>query len=414
VATLAEFEQYLDGRIKTVRRIEKRLCKLQEKYETYFSEVARVREDELQQLTAHITADRAKLPDGFNTTLDKAQMEVERELDARLKRLSDERSSQLKRAEQQRQASIKAEKAVRKKNSDLDRHEEELKARNERLLEEISRFNEEIRALGRGFGFFANLFKMRKLTARRKVLDAEQADVAARIEALRARWAAEESAHTKKERELQRQWVELETEACALQTKLDYLKKARPRIVVRSTVERVLFDLVKDPPDPQPGDPPCRRCQTPNPAANHFCHICAQRLGEDRPDFEGSIHEIAELNLHHKRFSEGMQACQEIIGLVRGLKSGLEAFKESVVDMRRSERQHNLRQLQIDVPSPSVAYGQHFDALQEAVSRDLSLHPKAMARHVEHLIGEVFTEEKIKHFFETMGQELSRQAESQW
>lgn len=414
MGTLKDFDSYLKERIGTVKKVEGRLCKLQEKYETFFAEVSKVRENELQQLKAHILEDRGKLPDAFNTALDRSQMEVEREFDAELKRLSDDRAALLKKAEQARQSSIKGEQAARKKNVDLDRNEEELKARNESLLTEITRFNEEIRGLGRGFGFFANLFKMRELTSRRQELDTEQADVSARIEALRVRWTEEAKDHTAKEGELRQQWVDLETEVGALQTKLDYLKEARPRIILRSTMERVLFDLSKDPPDATEGDPPCPRCKTPNPAGGHFCLICAQRLSEDRPDFEGSIHEIAELNLHHQRFSEGMQACQEIIGLVRGLKSGLVAFKESVADMRSSESTHNLARLQLDVPQSSVAYGQHFDALKEAVDRDLSLHPKVMARHVERLVAEVFTEEKIKDFFETMGQELSRQAEAQW
>jgi hypothetical protein len=414
MGTLKDFDSYLKERITTVKKIEGRLCKLQEKYETFFAEVSGVRESELQQLTEHILTDRGKLPGDFNTALDRSQMEVERKFDAELKRLTDERAGLLKKAEQTRQSSIKGEQAARKKNVGLDRQEEALKARNEALLAEIARFNEEIGGLGRGFGFFANLFKMRELSSRRHELDAEQDDVAARIEALRARWSEAAKDHTAKELELRQQWVDLETEVGALQTKLDYLKEARPRIILRSTVERVLFDLSKDPPDAEEGDPPCPRCKTPNPAEGHFCLICAQRLTEDRPDFDGSIHEIAELNLHHQRFSEGMQACQEIIGLVRGLKSGLAAFKESVVDMLSSQSTHNLATLSLDVPRGSVAYGQNFDALKEAVDRDLSLHPKVMARHVERLVAEVFTEEKIKDFFETMGGELSRQAERQW
>jgi len=187
MGTLKDFDNYLKGRVATVKKVEGRLCKLQEKYETFFSEVSKVREGELQQLTEHILEDRGKLPDAFNTALDRAQMEVEREFDAELKRLTEERAALLKKAEQARQASIKGEQAARKKNVDLDQQEEALKTRNEALLAEIARFNEEIRGLGRGFGFFANLFKMRGLTSRRQELNAEQADVAARIDALRAR-----------------------------------------------------------------------------------------------------------------------------------------------------------------------------------------------------------------------------------
>ena len=131
MGTLKDFDSYLKERIGTVKKVEGRLCKLQEKYETFFAEVSKVRENELQQLKAHILEDRGKLPDAFNTALDRSQMEVEREFDAELKRLSDDRAALLKKAEQARQSSIKGEQAARKKNVDLDRNEEELKARNE-------------------------------------------------------------------------------------------------------------------------------------------------------------------------------------------------------------------------------------------------------------------------------------------
>ena len=67
----------------------------------------------------------------------------------------------------------------------LDREEEELKARNEKLLAQIAEFNRRIKELGKGFGFFSSLFKMRKLQKERKILDQEQADIAARIDNLR-------------------------------------------------------------------------------------------------------------------------------------------------------------------------------------------------------------------------------------
>jgi hypothetical protein len=414
MGNLKGFIKYLDDRIDTIAGVEQRLCALQEKYESFYSEVARVRESELEQLTAHIVADRRALPDWFNQALDAAEAEVEQAFQEKLAALEQERSELEQAAEALRRSSISKEQAVRKKNVALDRQEEELKARSETLLAQIKAFNDEIGQLGRGFGFFANFFKMRGLARRRRALDREQADLAARIDALRARWATVEREHADTERELQREWIAKETEAAAVQAKLDHLQQLWPRIQLRSTVERVLFKLVPDAPAPQPNDPPCPRCRTPNPAASHFCRICAQRLGEDRPDFDGSVREIAEVNQHHARFSEGMKACQELIGLVKGLRSGLEAFMKSVRDVKHTEDRHNLATLRIDVPQGSVEYGRHFDALLQAVGKDLSLHPKIFAQQVEQLIQQVFTEAKIKGYFETMGEELSRQANSQW
>jgi len=311
--------------------------------------------------------------------------------------------------------SVGEEQKIRKKNVSLDAAEEELKARNQKLLADIAEYNGRSRQMGRGFGFFANYFRMHRLAREKRQLVEEQANIAARIDGLRARWAGEEKEYTAKERDLQKQWIAQETEAAGVRTKIDYLEQAKPRIVLRSTVERVLFELVQKTPEAKKGDPPCPRCQTPNAPESHFCHICARRLTEDRPDFEGSIHEIAEINHHHGRFSDGMRACQEIIGLVRGLKTGLEAFMKSVRDVKHSQDRHKLSTLSINVPGASAEYGKHFDALRKTVAKtDLSLHPQVFAQRVEQLTKQVFTEQHIKDYFERMGNELSARAHAQW
>jgi hypothetical protein len=339
---------------------------------------------------------------------------VTSKLQKQLSQLEKKHQQRLKRTEVLRKRSRNEEQKIRKKNVKLDQLEEDLKVRSEKLLAQIRDYNERIRQLGRGFGFFAGFFKMRGLAAEREALEREQSDVAARIEGVRNRWADQEKEHTEIEQGIQEDWVQQETEAAALQTKIDYCRAARPRLIRRSTIESVLFEMEPDLPAPQAGDPPCPRCKTPNPEACHFCRICAQRLTDDRPDLEGSIRELAEVNRHHQRFSEGMQACQEIIGLVRGIKSGLEAFMESVQDVKNTANKYNLTTLEIDVPKRSISYGEQLDVLKEAVSKDQSLHPVDFAEQVNTVFHKVFTEKNIQSYFETMGKELSQRANRQW
>lgn len=414
MARLKDFISYLKGRLKALGAAERQLLKLQEKYESFFQEVARVREEELGQLTAHILADRSKLPGELNMALDQAEQEQERKLELKLKRLRAKRHELLRKAEQERSRSNKAEKRVRAKNTTLDNQEEKLKERNAELLRQIDTHNQRIRQLGKGWGFFANLFRMRDITRERTKLDEEQTDVTARVEALRVRWAEAEKDHVDKEERLAGKWVELTTEAAAVQAKVEHLEQSRSRVILRSTVEQVLFDRAPDLPEPAEKDPPCPRCKTPNPEASHFCRICANRLKEDRPDLDGSILEIAELNMHHDRFSDGMRSCQQLIGLVRGLRSGVTAFQNSVEDVKASEDKHPLPKLDIDVPKESVAYGEEFDKLAKVVGELKGLKPTEFGARVDEYVGSVFTEENIKVYFERMGKELSRQAKSQW
>ena len=152
----------------------------------------------------------------------------------------------------------------------------------------------------------------------------------------------------------------------------------------------------------------------PNPPPFHFCHICAHRLGDDREDFDGSLEEMAEISSHFDRFSSGMEACQEIIGLVRGMTSGVEAFTKSVADVQGSEDKYPLSKLQIDVPQGAREFGSQFDRLDDFASQDYSLHPALFADRFDQYFAAVLTETNIKAFFETMGEELTRQAEAQW
>jgi DNA repair exonuclease SbcCD ATPase subunit len=413
-AGLNEFIDYLDNRLAVLDVVEKQLCDLQGKYEAYFGEITRVREQEFDQLRGHVEDDRDALPGWFADKLTAAQRTVEKEYQTKLDTLEAEIAEMTARAEKLRRKSAKDESNARGRNRALDGQEEALKARNEQLLAAIADYNEQIRSLGGGFGFFVSLFRLRKLAKDKIRLDEEQADVAARIDALRARWTEEAKGYVDQEHTYRNEWLELETESAAHRTKRDYLVSARARIVVRSALEQVLYELAKEPAKTGRDGPKCPRCSTPNAKANHFCHICAQRLAADRPDLEGSIHEMAELNHHFQRFSDGMRSCQEIIGLVRGLHSGVEAFKKSVVDVKSSETKHSLSKLSIDVPGSSVAYGQQFDALAQSLANDWSLHPAVLAERAHKLVTDVFTEDRIKAYFETMGEELSTQADSQW
>jgi hypothetical protein len=414
MGTLKDFREYLDGRRAVLGRAEKTLVALQEKYETFFGEVARVRESELGQLRELLRAG-AGVPADLRGEVERATAEQARRFDEKLAEIERQWSASQAKAEKVRCDSLSAEQQVRQANTTLDREEESLKTRSERLLAEIERHNAGIRELGRGFGFFWNLFRMRGVQTERRRLDREQADVVARIEALRLKWQEREREYVEREAQRKEEWVAARTEAATLASKAEHLKTARERLVERGALEKVLFGRAPELPAPTAADPACPRCGQRNASAAHFCRICAQRLAGDRSDLAGSLAEIAEVNWHHERFAEGVRACQEIIGLVRGLNTGVVNFSRSVNDMLESQTQHSLARLEIDVPAASVAYGKSFDELLALVEKtDPSLHPLEFAGEIQKLVAQTFTEPRIKGFFEAMGSELSRQAKRQW
>ncbi len=411
MGNLQSFAQYIASCHDVVSATEARLLDLQSRYEAFYQEVSSVREQELAQLAWEISRRRGALPEGLDAALSRAKEQAERDLDARLAELKKAHDELAASAEQARKTSADLEAEARQRNVDLDAKEEALKARNEQLLQGIAAYNARIREMGSGFGFLLNLPRMRALQAKRKRLDDEHENVAARIDRVRAEWARREQSYCTRQDELRQEWTDLRTKATAVQAKIDHLLATRATVVVRTALERVLFELF--PSAPQQGDNlRCPRCGFGNPTSNRFCQYCALRLQADRPDLEGSLPEIAELNYHFKRFSEGMRACQELIALVRGLRCGLEAFAKSIDSMLGNENRYPLPKLRIDVPQVCADYSRNFDVLRNAVE-ERAAHPTELARMAEQA-SQQLSQKNLQGYFERMGQELSAQASSQW
>ncbi|MCD4748765.1 MAG: hypothetical protein K8R59_05260 [Thermoanaerobaculales bacterium] len=414
MANLSDLATYLKDRIEILAQTEVRLDNLQQKFEMFNAEVSRAREHELDQLVKLTIEPESTLPPDYAQAVASEREIVDREFGTQLRDLAREQVDLSTKAEDLRAASARDEKELHDRNQTLDTEEESLKVRSGELLERIADFNKKIAQLGRSFGFFTNFFRMRRLAQTKADLDTEQKDVAARIELLRGQWRDADQRHHATENDRQKRWVEFETDASARAAKIEALEAHRIAIVARSTVERVLEARPYEPSPPHENDPPCPRCDIANPSANAFCHICAQRLREDRPDFEGSLGEFAELDRHFHRFGEAMKAGQEIIGLVRGLKSGLESLLESVEEMLASQHKHSLGELKLEVPQWSRDFGERFNTLCKLAHKSMGLHPLDFANHIGCQTELVFTEENITAYFELIGQQMSDSADAQW
>jgi hypothetical protein len=411
---LIEFQDFVVGRRKVLKQVEERLCGIQEHYETFFGEVSRVKEEELDQLEALVQQRRADLPGWLASGLQSHQPEVVRRFEARLAVLAKELKAHRDRAEELRLESLEHEGRVKAANTTLDTREERLKEQNEDLLARIEQHNATIKEMSGGFGFFANVFAMRKLREQRLELDAEQETAASSIEAMRNTWARTDARYADAEKQREAEWLAARNAAAEAQTRMQWLADSRDRIVYRSTLARAVEAVPDKRPRSGKDDPACPRCEYCNPRAAHLCEVCGTRLQDDRTDLEGSLAEIGEALEIHVTFSRGMEACQQIIGLVRGLISGHEAFGESVQDMLDTQTRYPVGTLEIDVPQESKKYGRFFEQIRDGLPTDRHLHPVGFAQRVDALLEGKLTEEAIQVYFETMGEELSRQADAQW
>lgn len=414
MGNLISFKKYLSDRWNLLDNIESRLLTVQENYESHLAEVRRAREAEMDELLEIVLRDRSLLPEEFNRSLDEAAVEVAAAFEEKIAGMDAEKLSELGKAEELRQQAMEADRALRAKNLKLDASEEKLKTRSTELLGKIQAFNAQISELGHGFGFFSNLFKMRKIADRRELLITENSEVSARIELMRKKWQEAGQEYAQELKDLQQGWKIAEEHATAVAARLEGLKNRRSRILARSTLEKVLRERKMDFPAEDTGSVICPRCGTGNAQSFHFCWACAERLQANAPGFEASLEEMTELDHHFRRFSKGVHACRGIIALVRGLKSGVDALKKSVSEMLDSESKFSLGTLVIDVPETSVEFGENFDRLGEMVEDNPGKHPLVFSDRIETMTRDRLAQEAVEQFFETMGEELSRQAKAQW
>jgi len=410
---LEDVREYLSGRRDVVRDAETRLGALLAKYETFFQEVSRAREHELDQLVAVTLSDLSSLPGWYREAVERIRPEVEAELKARRRKLGERRDALLKEAEALREASADAEAALAEAGREVDARESELEEALRRLEGEIAGLDARIRSLSRGLGFLTNWARMRPLARRRRRADDERRELAARLEALRAQWAERLGKTREAEERRRTEWIAKETDAAAVAARLEALELEAPRIVARSVVERVLGEREGRLPEGGP-ERPCPRCGMPNPEAASFCRTCALRLAPDREDFAGSVEEIAELEIHHRRFADGMKAAQETLALVRGIRAGLEALIRSVDGMIEARDEHGLGELDLEVPASSVAYGALFDGIAAVVREGSRLHPRTFARRIREVTEGRTSREELTAYFEAIGNELSRAAGERW
>lgn len=411
---LSSFRNYIGERKELIDELSGYLDVLLQKYQQYFAELSQVRENELQQIAAAISSGKEKLPAGVQTQLDQALREARKKLDEELEDLRAQAIESEKEAEALRQQSLASEKELRKSNVDFDVEEEALKKRNQAYLDELEQFNQRIASLGRGLGFFLNLFKMNKLNRQRHALIEQNRDLAARIEQMRSAWQDLYQDRSEEEQLIKQDWLDKRARASALRAKIEQIEAMPERLVQRSALEKILFVHQPKLKASRSGDPLCPRCQLPNNPHNHFCRVCAQRLQEDRLDLLASLDEVAELNFHFTTFSAAMKSSQTLQGMLHGMSQGLKKFKRSIEDMLDSQRTYDLPYLSLDVPAPARRYGEHFDALADVLRDSSRLTPQAFLALAELQTQQALSPAAMQDYFESMGQELSHAADSQW
>lgn len=277
---------------------------------------------------------------------------------------------------------------MRELNPQLDSQEEALKQQKSDLEAQLVDVNETIRAQSRGLGLVRHFLSITRADRERHRILGKLEAVNESLFGVRKRWDEERAKIEQHQGALQEQW-QLESVAVArLQAELDQLDDDTPRrqLALRRAIQYVLDNL-----------------KTPV-------------TGGDA-ELEARLAEMMDLNIRTDAYYDGLASVGGLIGLLRGINSGLAAITKSVDGLKREQEMHSsyLKPLDFDLPADVKAFHGRWPELarQFVDEKEAAQHPAEFAAQVTPLLEGPLSQQSIERMFNSMGQMIEAAA-SAW
>ncbi len=421
MGTLKDMLNFLEETRVQIRVIHDRLDELQKYFNDNFINVNKIRNSEIKFLQKSFFEDSTQFPHEISDFYRKEISEQQKKYAANIQKLKSgqgQLKAKFKKIDSMRINYFKLKKEA---NGKLDKKEENLKKRVVGFEYKIRDFNKNIDELNSGFGFFINLFKMRKIQARKDALIEERDELVDKIEEIRNKWLKENKDFILQEDELLNSWNDIQVDYALISDKLENLENNREGIIQKAAFmgaldnlkgdERYIIEKIKI---KQYNE--CPRCKSANTDNTFFCDFCGERFSDDRPDIMGSLIEAGELNEVFDKLQNGMKESVSLLALMKGVKNGIETFKESVAKVKASQDKYaSLPALKIDVPKYSQDFAENIIKIKESLDvKYLNLHPQEFALSIKKQTEKVLDAAQIEGFFTRMGDELNRTTKGQW
>lgn len=270
---------------------------------------------------------------------------------------------------------------LRRMNPQLDRREEEIKAKKVSLEQELGDLNEQIRRLSGCLGVVFNFFKIGKLDRQRQQVIGHLKGVQQQLKRVREEWQELQGQVQSEQDTLQAQWQEQTLRLAQLQGELEYLdaEASRESLALRRATRYVIDNLKEVIPCP------------------------ASEIKQDLDD-------MVELNIQTDDYHEGLGSVGSLLSLLDGITEGLNRFGQSVGGLIEEQRMHSahLPNLEIFVSDEVRAFHAQWQDLVQKVRDDghLCNNPTEFLTIVGPVVENDLGEANIKAMFESMGEAL--------
>jgi transketolase len=381
--------QYIDRQEQEIQNLVDQLDEIQVAFNAQFDEFKAQHDATLDRLTDQLFERVDALSPELRAAIGQ-QVENERQqIEERRQKVRDEYLPQRQKAADELLGNAQTEMAdLRALNPQLNTQEEELKAEKARLEAQLAERNEEIRVRSRGLGVVFSFPAIFKADRERQRLIGRLEVINDSLRKVRQEWEQKRQQTEEHQAALQQRW-QLESIAVArLQSELDQLddEASRKNLALRRAVRHVLDDL-----------------KAPSPGTD--------------PEVEAGLQQMIQLNVQTNDYHEGLASVGGVIGLARGVSSGLQAIGQSVEGLMREQEMHSayLKPLDFSLPERVKTFHEQWPALarQFADEKVVGAHPADFSAAVKPLLEGPLSQASIEAMFNDLGA-MIKKATAKW
>jgi hypothetical protein len=379
-----EMLRYLEEQSHAIEALTKQLNEVQIEFNAQFDQFKAQHDATLDHLTDQVAEHMETVGPQLRKSIQERIPEERQRIKERQQKVRDEYLPKRVQAADDLLSQAQTEVAnLRALNPRLDAREESLKSEKAELVAQLESFNEGIRQQSRGLGVLLHFISITQADRERQRILGKLEVTSKRLQNTRQEWEHQRLQTEKDQSDLQRRW-QLEGVAVArLRSELDQLDDPihRETLALRRAIRHVL-DNLKDSPD------------------------------ASDPELEGSLREMAGLNVQTDTYHEGLASVGGLIGLLGGLGSGMEAIHKSVKGLAGEQQMHSayLRPLSFALPPRVRAFHQQWPALakQFAEEKAIGAHPASLYVAVESLLAGPLSQANIEAVFQDLGDMIER------
>jgi len=373
---LANFHRYVQENITRISALYREIEEIQYRFNDIYGKLQTQWQESVEKTAPQLQ--QAELPPQQAEMLRGYQQQERQKLEERISQLRQQVAEKQQAAEAALREAQAELQRVREFNPVLNEREEALKARSRSETEAIAAVEQQIKSAGLGARLFGNHERRKELERLRQ----QHAETLQQLKAVREEWQAKKQELAERQDTLRAAWEKASIELAQIKSELDYLEPNVATLAAQRGAQRMLAEL--------------------------------QEAPAGRGPLYDAMADIAQMNQQLAQYREGITRVAEALGVLTGIRSGMERFAQSVAKLYEEQERYNLQPLKVDVPRRVIEFHNIWAEFRGKVKdeKHLGAHPLEFSKVAADYVQKRLTEEAIKDMFEQMGEALSAAAKA--